>query len=203
MPSPPNLPRGYLPRLAADFYRGDAVVFWTHAVKDRGRGWLDDNFHRVFRELMLHAAVREQLLCPSYALMPDHLHLVWMGVAAESDQRRATAFLRPRLEVALAPHRLQHQAFDHVLRPWERRRKAFAAVCDYISDNPVRAGLTARPDEWPYTGCIVAGYPDLNPLAADFWEIFWRIYDAKVSLVTSAATATLGSRSSVFRGSRR
>jgi hypothetical protein len=29
---------------------------------------------------------------------------------------------------------------------------------------------------WPYTGCIVPGYPKLSPQAEDFWPKFWKIY---------------------------
>ena len=188
MPPPSIRPRGYLPRLAAEHYRDQAVIFWTHTVKDRARGWLTAGWHHEFRELMLHAAHREQLLCPIYTLMPDHIHLVWMGIGAASDQRRASAFLRSHLESKLAPHRLQHQAYDHVLRASERRRHAFAATCAYIAANPVRAGLAAHADEWPFTGCIVPGFPDLKPLSPDFEPRFWRLYDARISLVTSAAT---------------
>ncbi len=185
---PPSMPRGYLPRLPSGSYLAHAVVFWTHPVKDRVRGWLTRELHHEFRELMLHAAFRERLLCPVYVLMPDHLHFVWMGLDPASNQRQATSFLRARLEPRLAPCRFQHQAYDHVLRDSERRRSAFAAICHYVAANPVRAGLVAQADAWPFTGCVVPGYPDLGPLNPDYWARFWRIYDAEVSLVTSAAT---------------
>jgi REP element-mobilizing transposase RayT len=68
---------------------------------DRATGWLTEKFHARFRELMLHAAARERLFCPAYCLMPDHLHLVWMGLRLDSDQRNAMAFLRTYLEPAL------------------------------------------------------------------------------------------------------
>jgi hypothetical protein len=29
---------------------------------------------------------------------------------------------------------------------------------------------------WPYTNCIVPGYPKLKPLDGDFWQGFWKIY---------------------------
>src|SRR5437867_8679198 len=77
----------YLPRLRREFYQADAVVFWTMPVAHRARSWLDDHFHAAFREMMLHAAAREGLLCPAYCLMPDHLHLVWMGLRRDTDQR--------------------------------------------------------------------------------------------------------------------
>ena len=59
----------YLPRLKRVFYQADAVVFWTLPVSYRQQGWLTDGFHAVFREMMLHAAAREGLLCPAYCLM--------------------------------------------------------------------------------------------------------------------------------------
>jgi len=34
----------------------------------RGAGWLNDAFHAHFREVMLHAAAREGLFCPTYCL---------------------------------------------------------------------------------------------------------------------------------------
>ena len=34
----------------------------------------------------------------AYCLMPDHLHLVWMGLKLESDQLNGMAFLRKHLD---------------------------------------------------------------------------------------------------------
>ena len=166
----------YLPRLAREYYQGDAVVFWTLTVSGRTKGWLSAVFHLRFRELMVHAAAREGLACPIYCLMPDHLHLVWMGLRRDSDQRNAMAFLRRYLEPELAPARFQMQAQDEVLRDEQRRRNAFAKVCFYIAANPVRAGLTTELEKWPFNGCVIAGYPKLVPADKDFWPVFWRIY---------------------------
>src|SRR5262249_49602455 len=52
-----------------------------------------------FRELLLHAAARENLYCPAYILMPDHIHLLWMGLKLSSDQINAMRFLRQYLQV--------------------------------------------------------------------------------------------------------
>jgi putative transposase len=66
----------YLPRLPLEYYQGDAVVHWTLPISHRGQGWLTDSFHAAFCELLLHTAAREGLFCPTYCLMPDHLHLM-------------------------------------------------------------------------------------------------------------------------------
>jgi hypothetical protein len=110
-----------LPRLPREHYQGDAVVHWTLTMFDKAKGWLTPALHSQFRELMLHAAAREGLLCPAYCLMPDHLHLVWMGLRLDTDQLNGMAFLRTYLEPAVSPAKFQPQAHDEVLR--EQRRK--------------------------------------------------------------------------------
>jgi len=126
--------------------------------------------------LVLHAAAREAIFCPTYCLMPDHLHLVWMGLRLDSDQLNGMAFLRTHLEPGLARQKFQHQAHDHVLKEEERRRNAFVRVCNYIQENPLRAELVQHPAEWRFSGAIVPGYPTLHPLQENFWPKFWKLY---------------------------
>ena len=171
----------YLPRLNREFYQGDAVVHWTLTVFDRKTGWLNDSFYLRFRELMLHAAAREGLFCPAYCLMPDHIHLMWMGLRRDSDQKNGMSFLRTHLEPLLSPHQFQPQPHDSVLREEERKRNAFAKICFYILANPVRAGLIKESEIWPFCGAIVPGYPDLHPLDEDFWPQFWKLYLAALA----------------------
>ena len=165
-----------LQRLSREYYQADAVVFWTLPVFDRTKGWLTPAFHQRFRELMLHAAAREGLVCPVYCLMPDHVHLVWMGLRLDSDQINSMAFLRTYLEPEISPARFQPQAQDEVLREKQRKRNAFAKVCFYIAANPVRAELIGGKEVWPFTSCVIPGYSRMNPLADDFWSKFWRIF---------------------------
>jgi putative transposase len=153
----------YLPRLAPEFYRGDAVVHWTLPIAKRETGWLSERFHLQFREVLVHACVRERLVCACYCLMPDQMHLVWMGLTAGSDQRKAMAFLRTYTEPLLAPCRYQAQAHDHVLGDEERRRGSFATHCAYVLQNPVRAKLVEAAPKWAYAGAMVPAYAKLDP----------------------------------------
>ena len=166
----------YLPRLPREYYQADAVVFWTLTMFDQATGWLTPALHQRFRELMLHAAAREGLVCPIYCLMPDHIHLVWMGLRLDSDQINGMTFLRTYLEPELLPAKFQPQPQDEVLREEQRKRRAFAKVCFYIAANPLRAELIGDQELWPFTGCVLPGYPKLNPAANDYWSKFWRIY---------------------------
>jgi REP element-mobilizing transposase RayT len=180
----------YLRRLAPDAYCGNAVVHWTMATANRGTGWLDDRAHALWREVLLHALSRYLLAAPVYCLMPDHVHLLLVGLGADSDQRRAISFLRrftARMFANVA-HGWQKQAYDHVLRENERGRDAFQTVMRYITENPVRAGLASVAPVWRFSGSLVAGWPHLDWRQRDFWERWWRIY---ASIGAESGSATL------------
>jgi REP element-mobilizing transposase RayT len=81
-----KIDHGHLPRLNAAAYRGFAVVHWAMTIRDRRTGWLNAVNHVRLREALLHTAVKYDLLCPVYCLMPDHVHLIWMGLNERSDQ---------------------------------------------------------------------------------------------------------------------
>jgi REP element-mobilizing transposase RayT len=171
----------YLQRLPREYYQADAVVHWTMPIALRGTGWLNDAFHAHVREVMLHAAAREGLFCPTYCLMPDHIHLVWMGMRRDSDQKNGIKFLREHLGPKLRPHQFQHQAHDQVLREEQRKRHTFAKVCFYILDNARKEGLVEHPKDWTFCGAAVPGYPAMHPLEDDFWPTFWKIYAANLA----------------------
>jgi len=78
------------------------------------------------------------------------------------------AFLRTYIEPLLEPARFQHQPHDHVFSDEERERNAFAQVCFYILNNPVRAGLVTSAGEWEFSGSVIPGYPVADPRTDDF-----------------------------------
>ena len=170
----------YLKRLAAEYYRGHAYVHWSMTLQARKTGWLTLAFHCKFREILTHTMFRYSLCCPIYCCMPNHIHLFWMGILAGSDQRNATRYFRKHFNEILkdAGFQFQKQPYDHVLREEERERNAFEDVAEYIARNPERAVLVKEGSfrEYPYTGCLVPGYPGLTLWQDEFWDRFWKIY---------------------------
>lgn len=185
--------RDHLRRLDAAAYRGHTVVHWTMAIRDRRSGWLDAKFYYHFRELLTHSLFRFAIACPIFCLMPDHMHLMCMGINDSSDQKRAMKHFRTRLNDSLQriDFELQDQPYDHVLQPEERQEVSFIETCDYIARNPERAGLVPVDGfaSYPYSGYLVPGYPELKPFQADFWTRFDRTvaYLRKNGLVVDVA----------------
>lgn len=169
----------WLRRLPEGFYRGHSSVHWQMTIQDRAQGWLKPGFHARFREVLLHTLARHDLVCPIYCLMPDHMHLLWMGTSSDADQKLAAKFFREHVNALLHRSlngiRFQKQAYDHVLRQSEQGADAVREMAWYIQQNPVRAGLEVEESDWPYLGCMVPGYPTFHPLQEKYWKRFWKI----------------------------
>jgi REP element-mobilizing transposase RayT len=170
----------YLRRLPREHYQGQAYVHWSMTIDDRRTGWLVPIFYYKFREILTHTAFRYAICCPIYCLMPDHMHLLWIGIRPESDQLLAARFFRKQLNPILEKlgARFQQQPHDHVLSEEQRGKSAFEDVVEYIGRNPERAKLVPENGfrQYSYTGCLVPGYPELKLWQPDFWGRFWRTY---------------------------
>ena len=170
----------YLKRLPPEYYCGQAYVHWSLTMEDRKTGWLNPIFYYKYREILTHTTFRFGLCCPIYCCMPDHIHMLWVGILNDCDQRTAMRYFRKQLTPVLEKleTRFQLQPYDHVLRGEERDHAAFEEVAEYIARNPERRGLVP-PDgfaEYSYTGRLVPGYPELKPFEEGYWDRFWRTY---------------------------
>ncbi len=173
----------HLPRLPPEFYEGFAYVHWSMTINQRKSGWLNDDFHFRFREVLLQTLWKYDLFCPIYVLMPDHMHLLWMGMSETSDQKKATPFFRRHINRLLTPFRLQDEAFDSVLKEKDRERGAFQAVVHYIYENPVREKIVEEAEDYPYSDCLLPGYPEVSFRDPNFWDRFWRIFIAAMERI--------------------
>lgn len=89
-----------------------------------------------------------------YLLMPDHVHLF---ARASRDAKPLAKWIEVwkslsarRLKAAglITPPLWQRNYFDRFLRSEEN----YSEKWDYVANNPVRAGLCVRPENWPWRG---------------------------------------------------
>ncbi len=110
--------------------------------------------------------------------MPDHLHMLWHGLTASSDQLRAIAFFRKASNESLARigYQWQNQAHDRVLRQEEIEANELQGIGEYIARNPERSNLVPADGyaSYKYTGCLLPGYPELRLFESDSWTRIWR-----------------------------
>ena len=128
------------------------IVFLTVCTKDR-RPWLaTDEVHALLRSVWTDASA---WLVGRYVLMPDHVHLFaapgGAGIVFDNWVKYwKSQFSKRHLDVT---HRWQTDHFDRRLRDGENYEQKW----EYVRTNPVRHGLVARVEDWPYHG-------ELSPL---------------------------------------
>jgi putative transposase len=111
----------------------------------------DDDDRRFFLALLARCVDAFRWRCHAFALLSTHYHLV-----VETTRANLSAGL----------HRLNWRYADHVNDRYERFGHVFASrfqarvieteeylydACTYVLQNPVRAGLCDRPEDWPWT----------------------------------------------------
>jgi len=133
----------------------EAPVYFITACTEKRRHLLaTEGAHEIFRNFCVNA--RESgVLVGRYVLMPDHLHLFVcippgaVGLSAWMKSLKNTLSKHWRESGIEAPH-WQKGFFDHLIRSSE----SHAEKWKYVRKNPVRAGLVANAEDWPYAGAI-------------------------------------------------
>ena len=91
-----------------------------------------------------------------YCLMPDHLHVLVSPAASGADVsswlRRFKGYTsRLAGKLGVEPPLWQRSAYDHVCQADETAERVLA----YVIENPVRAGLVERWEDWRWTKVFV------------------------------------------------
>jgi REP element-mobilizing transposase RayT len=112
--------------------------------------------HVAFRDFCVRAEDRG-VAVGRYVLMPDHVHLFVFNPEHDITLEKWVQSLRSVLgkslfELGFSKPHWQEGFFDHLLRSSE----SYSEKWEYVRMNPVRAGLSKTPEEWPYQGEIVS-----------------------------------------------
>jgi putative transposase len=88
----------------------------------------------------------------AYCFMPDHVHLAVEGRTSESDLRRFVRIVKQRVAYLARtqfaiPMIWQSGYYERIVRS-----HGMESVVWYILNNPVRAGLVERAEEYPFSG---------------------------------------------------
>jgi REP element-mobilizing transposase RayT len=133
------------------------IYFVTVCAKDRRPILADAEVVSILRDELASARIRHAWSVGRYVVMPDHLHFFCAcdeTPGAASLSRFVGSFKEwtaKRIVAAGARAPVwQKQFFDHLLRS----DQSYQTKWVYVRENPVRAGLVAKHDDWPYAGEI-------------------------------------------------
>ena len=133
------------------------LYFVTVCLNERRNFLAAPATHLILREEFAGLRPRHGWSVGRYVVMPDHVHFFVAPSPATAKTlseavgrwKEWTAKRIVRLQDATAPL-WQPAFFDHVLRSDESRSEKWR----YVRENPVRAGLVARCEDWPYAGSV-------------------------------------------------
>ena len=117
----------------------------------------------AYLDALCECSLRQSCAIHAYALMGNHVHLLFT-----SERARGPSRLMPEIAVAYA--RYLSSEYGHEDAVWEEAydatpvhtRRQLIACMRYIEENPVRAGLAARPADYAWSSyrCNALGRHD-------------------------------------------
>ena len=151
----PNYPRRP-PRLELLFSSIQPFYFVTFNAHRRRAILAREQVHSRFCQFCVRAQDHD-VAVGRYVIMPDHIHLFvalprTKVVLSGWIQMLKTVLGKELLRLGIHKPHWQEGFFDHVLR----NNESYGEKWDYVRANPVRAGLCAQAEEWPYQGEIVS-----------------------------------------------
>ena len=133
-------------------YLGRYHYFLTFCTDHRRRLFVTADAVSTVRTQIERAAAEESIALLAYCYMPDHVHFLAEGKADDSDClrfiARAKQFSGFHYKARFNQRLWQRYGYEHTLRSDE----AAISVARYILENPVRAGLVARIEDYSYSG---------------------------------------------------
>jgi putative transposase len=147
-----SLPMAHPPRIPV-WLRPDQPVIWfvTICEKNRKPVWGNRSFFEAFRQAVDRLDQQDLWFVRSAVVMPDHLHLL---ASPLGDRDRKVGDLSGALKRWVKqgiPEEIrwdwQPGSFDRLLRKGEFAHQKW----EYMRENPVRAGLVAHWEDWPWS----------------------------------------------------
>ena len=139
-------------RLPRESYRGTVSASFSLCIAGRKQAFLDEALVDMFISVLRRIAETREFR-GIYCFMPDHLHLILLGINEQSDVLRAVVDFKQRSGYWLKHERpifaWQKSFHDHLIRAQE-----LGVHVRYVLDNPVRKGLVREWREYRFIGAI-------------------------------------------------
>ena len=126
------------------------ILFVTCNVRDRKPVFADASMHEAF---LRAAGESDKWSIGEYLIMPDHIHMFCRpATSPRFSLQKWVVFLKSRMSKYCVNNewRWQSDFWDTQMRSGEKYRQTW----EYIRMNPVKKGLVARSEDWPYQGVL-------------------------------------------------
>ncbi len=126
-----------------------STYFVTASAFDKKRLFQSERMAGLLVEVLYHHRERQEYLLHEFVVMPDHFHLlITPGITLERAMQMVKGGFsyRAKRELAFGGEIWQNSYYDRRLRD----KIEYEKIRNYIRQNPMRAGLVERAEDYPY-----------------------------------------------------
>jgi putative transposase len=139
-------------RIEGFSYRGLYRYLLTFCTANRLRHFERADLVATARSRIQQTSVEENFSIVAYCFMPDHLHLVVEGLGEDADLQRFVKIGKQRVVYSLRENHSVRDVWQEGFHDWVLRpEQTNEAVIRYVLNNPVRAGLVEKPEDYPFS----------------------------------------------------
>jgi REP element-mobilizing transposase RayT len=137
---------GHPPRIPVWLTSGQGIIYFlTFCVAGRQKVLANEASFAALKSAVVRAGNKWVVIAA--ILMPDHVHLLIAPTERDASLGNASAAIKRWMRQELkAAWQWQPGSFDRLLRSDESAEEKW----QYIRENPVRAGLVTRWEDWPF-----------------------------------------------------
>ncbi|HMJ07528.1 MAG TPA: transposase [Pyrinomonadaceae bacterium] len=174
--------------------RDTPCYYLTSVTKDRLPIFQTDKVKKIVADALDEARRSARILIFAYVIMPDHTHIITDGSRSISEvlrymngisAKRVIDYLKENnYETSLGKLRQEQKERGYKHSVWQHHPDAFRLTAEetfmqkvnYIHQNPVRAGLSGRAENYLYSSARIWRNAALEnePLEMDWKQIAWR-----------------------------
>ncbi|MGH9746954.1 MAG: REP-associated tyrosine transposase [Candidatus Acidiferrales bacterium] len=145
---------------------GSSYFVTTKCWQGRSVFQVSENAEILLRTIVNHRD-RKAYLLHEFVIMPNHLHLI-LTPSASTSLEKAVQLIKGGSSYAVHEERGQKmEIWQEGFHDWTiRGSDDWLSKAEYIRMNPVRAGLVARVEEWPYSSA--SGHVAIDAVPAQF-----------------------------------
>src|SRR3990170_2339764 len=105
----------------------------------------------ILTDQLVQCRNRGCFLLHEFCVMPNHLHVL-LTPSGRTSLEKCVQMIKGGASHRIGKVRRFHTLWQDGYHDWRcRNEKDFQSYAKYIRENPVKAGLVNKPEEWPYS----------------------------------------------------
>jgi len=116
-----------------------------------GRQLFKGEIAEILTDQLLRCRQKGYFLLHEFCLLPNHVHIL-LTPAGGTALEKAVQMIKGGASYRIGKVRRVHTLWQDGYHDWRcRAEKDFQSYAKYIRENPVKAGLVTKPEDWPYS----------------------------------------------------